>query len=212
MAISEKKRQKQLEKKRKKRKMKKVAMVSSVGSFSNVLRLAKQSAILPIHECLVPEELFDQNGIGSIVISRRMGDGNFAASVILLDVYCLGVKNAYFRVFSSTEYAEMINGITMNEKIKSVEPACARKLVEDCIEYARKIGFEPHPDYETAQYIFGDIEVDGCTESYTFGKNGKPFYISGPNDDVKKIKTILKTLQESCGEGNYECLVDIESL
>ncbi len=211
MAISEKRRQKQLEKKKKKRKMKKTTMVSS-GGFSNVLRLAKQSAILPIHECLVPEELFDQSGIGNIVISRRMGDGNFAISVILLDVYCLGVKNAYFRVLSSTEYTEAINGIIMNETLKSVEPACARKLVEDCIEYARKIGFEPHRDYETAQYIFGDIEVDSCTENYTFGKDGKPFYISGPNDDAAKVKTILKTLQERCGEGNYECLVDIESL
>jgi hypothetical protein len=212
MGISENKRQKQLAKKKKKRKMKKTATVSAVGGSSNALRLAKQSAIMPIHECLVSEELFDGNGIGSVVISRKMSGADFAISVILLDVFCLGVKNAFFRVVSSTEYGELINHIGMNETLKSVEPACARKLVEECIEYARKIGFKPHPDYEPVQYIFGDIEVDSCTESYTFGKGGKPFYIAGPHDDTAKVRRILKTLQESCGEGNYEYMAGIESL
>jgi hypothetical protein len=212
MGISESKRQKQLTKKKKKRAIKKTAAVPTVGGFSNALRLAKQSAILPIHECLMPEELFDKNGIGTVVISRKMSGADFAISVILLDVYCLGVKNAYFRVVSPTEYREMLYHIRMNETLKSVEPACARKLVEKCIEYARNIGFKPHPDYEPAQYIFGDIEVDSCAESYTFGKNGKPFYIAGPDDDATKVRRILKTLQESCGEGNYEYLVGMESL
>jgi hypothetical protein len=177
--------------------MKKTAVVPTVGSSSNALRLAKQSAILPIHECLMPEELFDKNGIGTVVISRKMTGANFAISVILLDVYCLGVKNAYFRVVSSTEYRETLNHIRMNEALKSVEPACARKLVESCIAYARKIGFKPHPDYGPAQYIFGDIEADSCAESYTFRKDGKPFYIAGPHDDAIKVRSILKTLQES---------------
>ena len=212
MGISESKRQKQLAKKKKKRTMKRTAAVPTVGSSSNALRLAKQSAILPIHECLVPEGLFDKSGMGTVVISRKMAGANFAISVILLDAYCLGVKNAYFRVVSSTEYKEMLFHISMNETLKSVEPACARKLVESCIAYARKIGFNPHPDYKSAQYIFGDIEADSCAESYTFGKDGKPFYIAGPHDDAIKVRKILKTLQESCGEGNYEYMVSMENL
>jgi hypothetical protein len=214
MGISESKRQRRLAKKKKKRKMKKSAAVSvsAVGGSSNALRLAKRSAILPIHECLVPEGLFDQTGIGTIVISRKMSSADFAISVILLDVYCLGVKNAYFRVLSLTEYRELLYQIGMNETLKSVEPACARKLVEECIEYASAIGFQPHSDYEAAKYIFGDIEVDSCVESYEFGKDGKPFYIVGPHDDATKVRRILKTLQENCGEGNYEYLMGVEAL
>lgn len=210
MGISESKRQKQLARKKKKRKMKKSAAVSAVGGSSNELRLAKRSAILPIHECLVPEGLFDRTGIGTIVISRKMSGSDFALSVILLDVYCLGVKNAYFRVLSLTEYRELLYHIGLNETLQSVEPACARKLVEECIEYASAIGFKPHPDYEAAKYIFGDIEVDSCRESYEFGKDGKPFYIVGPHDDATKVRRILKTLQENCGEGNYEYLMVAE--
>lgn len=210
MGISESKRQKQLAKKKKKRKMKKSAAVSAVGGSSNELRLAKRSAILPIQECLVPEGLFDKTGIGTIVISRKMSGTDLALSVILLDVYCLGVKNAYFRVLSLTEYRELLYQIGLNETLQSVEPACARKLVEECIEYASAIGFKPHPNYETAKYIFGDIEVDSCVESYEFGKDGKPFYIVGPHDDATKVRRILKTLHENCGEGNYEYLVVTE--
>ncbi|MGF1528839.1 MAG: hypothetical protein ACFCBW_18910 [Candidatus Competibacterales bacterium] len=212
MGISESKRQKQLAKKKQKRKMKQAVVAAIAQRPSNILHTAKQSALSPIHECLVSQELFEGEGMGNIVISRRINDLEFAISVILLDVYCLGVKNAYFRVVSKADYKMTISHIERHEILRSIEPACTRKLVEECIAYAKNIGFDPHPDYEFAQYIFGDIDTEQCAESYTFGKDGKPLYISGPNEGEDEIQEILKTLTEHCGEENFNVIINTGSL
>lgn len=209
MGNKENKRQRQLAKKKQKRKDKKALAPSPINETTQMLKIAKQAAILPVYESFVPEELFQERGIGTVLVSRKMALGDLAISVILLDVYCLGVKDAYFKVVSPQEYKEMLNHISMNENLKSVEPACVRKLVEECIAFAKNIGFDPHPDYKLAQYIFGDIEINNCTEVYEFGKEGKPYYISGPHDSDQKIRRIMKTLEQNCGEGNFDYLVGI---
>ncbi len=40
-----------------------------------------------------------------------------------------------------------------------------------------------------------------------FGKDGKPFYVSGPYDDERKISFVINTLTRTCGEGNFDYLV-----
>ena len=53
------------------------------------------AAHAPIHESLVPASLFEQ-GIGNLLFSRSLPDGRVALGAFLLDVFCLGVKNAFF--------------------------------------------------------------------------------------------------------------------
>ena len=207
MGISESKRQQQLAKKKKKRKAKLATSTSKLGKAANQLRMAQQAAALPIQDCLLPEEIFEESGIGSVVISRIKENGNVAVSVILLDVYCLGAKNALFHVLPPADYQELLRHIGTHETLKPAPPACARKLVEDCIGYARDLGFEPHADYEIARQLFGDIEAGDCTETYEFGKDGKPFYVAGPNDSAKKMARIVETLSKNCGEGNFNYLL-----
>jgi len=38
----------------------------------------------------------------------------------------------------------------------------------------------------------------------TFGKNGKPFFVAGPHDNAARI---LKQLEKTAGQGNYDYLV-----
>lgn len=85
MAIDQKRRQKKLAKKAAKRKMV-LAEKRKGGGFSVTKDQALWAAsISPIHECLVPRGIFNM-GLGDVVISRKMLDGNIAASVFLVDV------------------------------------------------------------------------------------------------------------------------------
>ncbi len=79
--------------------------------------------------------------------------------------------------------------------------------VEDGIAFAKNIGFEPHKDYKYANKLFGDVDATDCTETFTFGKDGKPYYISGPYDSQQKIDKIQQTLMKNCGEGNFDFMV-----
>jgi hypothetical protein len=47
-----------------------------------------------------------------------------------------------------------------------------------------KLGFEPHADFTRAAGYLGTW--DGQCE-LTFGRDGKPMYISGPHDDGERI-------------------------
>lgn len=215
MALNERKRQKKLAKKKAKRKEVAKAARRSLspgfnpfGLLANAERLAR-AADGPIHECLVPRGLYDQ-GIGSVVLSRQLDQGLRALGVFLVDVHCLGVKDAFLRIVTPLEYDEMVEGMNLHETLEPVAPACARKLIEDSIAYARSFGLNPHPDYESAKRIFGALDPAECAESFEFGRNGKPFYVSGPNDTQARSQQIIRTLEQHCGLGGYDYLMMLD--
>jgi len=63
-------------------------------------------------------------------------------------------------------------------------------------DYARSLGFEPHPDFAKGAALLGDWE-EGSSD-VTFGQDGKPFYINGPRDDT--YGTMAK-LRQAVGDG-----------
>lgn len=212
MALNEKKRQQKLAKKKKRRNelakaaRQKMAVVYHLLKDTN--RLARIAAA-PIHECLVPVGLF-QAGIGNLFISRQLESGKLAIGAFLVDTYCLGVKDVFVRIVTPFEYDQFVEGMRMQESPQPVTPACFRKLIEDSVAYAQSVGLAPHPDYTDAQLIFGDIDPAECTEQFEFGKDGKPFYVNGPNDTLARQKQILQTLEQHCGPGGYDYLMMLD--
>lgn len=205
MAKNERKRQKQLAAKKKKRQIKKSSTSGSLLSEERFnLKSFEQAEKYPIRDCLVPEGLFER-GIGNIYVTRDLPNGDIAIGGFLVDTFCLGIKDAFLRGFNLFDYKDMIDN--PSENYRSVEPAYARKLVEDAQDYADNLGFRPHKDYKKAKYMFGDIDSGTCTEVFEFGKDGKPNYISGPYDSPQKIEKIRKTLTKSCGEGGFNFTV-----
>lgn len=207
MAIDPRKRQKQLEKKAAKRKAVQAARKNEhQGALLFAARQLANVGKYPIHECLVPERLFEL-GIGTVIISRRLLNGDIAASFFLIDVYCLGVKFVFFGVMSEIEYQLKVAGLSGNEEHVAVDPSCARKLIEEAKAYAKQIGFDPHPDYHSGKKIFGDIEAGACSEEFTFGKDGKPYFISGPRDTLEKCKMIINTLTRKLGPDGFHFII-----
>ena len=124
-----------------------------------------EMANCPIHECLVPQGLFEE-GIGNLIFSRRLPDGRIALGMFLLDVFCLGVKNAFSTTLSTTNYEQRIHDWRGPETLKPTPPACLRKLVEGGVAYARELGFNPHPDYAVTSQIFGDVDASACSTEF----------------------------------------------
>jgi hypothetical protein len=206
MATNEQKRQKKLQQKKKKQKLgKKLTNIfsnrSPVSSFASY----------PIHECLVPDNLFE-SGIGQITISRRSPSGEIGISAFIVDVYCLGVKNALFTIADDHKYqTEIRPSFTQSHGIEfeNVHPTCARKIIEGAVDYAAELGFKAHTDYRKYKTIFGDIDKSACPVKYTFGKEGKPFYINGPNESQKQSEQIISQLEKKCGKGNYDYIMGL---
>lgn len=148
-----------------------------------------------------------EDGIGYVVVSRFKSGGRVETGAFLVDVFCLGVKDAVFRQIPSLlEYDEWLEEI-FAEGREPMEPAAARKLVEQAVAYAAHFGLAPAADYKKGCRVFGGIRAEDWLEDFTFGKDGKPFFISGPNETPARCEQILGALERSCGPGNYGYMV-----
>ena len=141
---------------------------------------------------------------------RELPQGDIAAVVFLLDVFCLGVKNTMVKVVPLDEYRTLLEHISQHETLTGITPECARKLVEAAEAYAGDLGFRPHPDYQVGRIIFGEVDPNACSMRFTFGKDGKPFYASGPYDSPEKSRRIVDTLTRRCGPDGFDFMVDLQ--
>jgi hypothetical protein len=167
------------------------------------------AAKYPILHCWATADIWEK-GLGWVCLSRVLPNGSVAYSVFLVDRYCLGVKNAMAQVTSRFDYdTRVARKMHFTFKSKDLHPAAARKLVEGAVEYAGALGLHPHADYHKAKLLFGDIDASECTETFEFGKDGKPFFISGPNDTPERCHQILEKLVESCGRDGFHYLIPL---
>jgi len=170
------------------------------------LDLIRQTAKYPVYECYMRRGLLEE-GFGTVLISRKMG-AMVASGVFLIDSFCLGVKSCFPRIQPEVAYWAMLESMQDREDLIGTDAACARKLVEGAVAFARDLGFEPDEDYGAARLIFGDIDPAACPQTYTFGKDGKPLFISGPYDTAERIKKIMNTLARRCGPDGYHFIIN----
>ncbi|MEU6719941.1 helix-turn-helix domain-containing protein [Nonomuraea sp. NPDC046802] len=143
------------------------------------------------------------DGIVCVLVARRHNWDRMSVSGYLVDAYCLGAKNAIgpdvlddrelvrFRDFFFGEYAGW----------QEVPIELARHLVFGSVDYARGLGFEPHDDFAPAAEVLGKWEGESAI---TFGREGKPYYVQGPDDDAAKV---LRTLRRTLGDDEFDYLI-----
>ena len=142
--------------------------------------------------------------MGQVIVSRQLPNHQVAFANFLLDAYCLGVKNALFEIVSSVRYeTNILPDLKARFSLERIDPSFARKLVEGGVEYAQSLGFAPHPDYNKARLIFGDIDASASEEDFSYGNDGKPLFIAGPYDGPEKSARILHALHERCGADGF---------
>jgi hypothetical protein len=88
-------------------------------------------------------------------------------------------------------------------------PACARKLVEGGVAYAADLGLSPHPDYRIASLIFGDVDAATCDREFTYGKDGKPFFVAGPYDGPARCHQVMQALASHKRPDEYHYIVPV---
>jgi hypothetical protein len=189
-----------------KREAKNTTPTPTPGEAGGMIPQMALAAKAPIYESLVPANLFEQ-GIGNLVFSRSLPDGRIALSVFLMDVFCLGVKNAFFAIVARSEYAKRRSNWSSAENLRPMDPACFRNLVEGGVAYAHELGFNPHRDYALARQIFGDVQGAACPTNFEYGHAGKPFYISGPHETATQVRAIVDQLQRRLGPEEFDFLV-----
>jgi len=147
-------------------------------------------------------------GLVSVLVARKRSHRRLVTvCVYLLDVYCLGVKNA---LGPERLDDDSLRGFTRHTFSCYARPPIsasielARDLVFGAADYARALGFDPHPDFEAARAHLGPWSGPS---SIAFGCDGKPSYVEGPYDDPEHV---VRTLRRAVGRNGFHYTVGVK--
>jgi hypothetical protein len=189
-----------------------VAREASVASAHGAGQVARDDdpSNWEVYECIVNDGWNQPGALVQLAIARRSPRGRMVAGIALVDLGCLGVKNAFARRTTVEKYLTEIRvGVTAFGAARHISLDLAARIVREAIAYARSLGFEPHRDFRQFEPLLAGGDADAAPEEIPFGEDGKPLYISGPHDNVNHI---LATLNRTVGEGNYHYLIGDQSL
>jgi hypothetical protein len=141
----------------------------------------------------------------SVIVTRRAPGQVLIGALVLVDRTCLGVKNAMvFPPQTDLELEERVAQIGAEiGSLRRVEPLQAQSVVYNAIEYARSLGFAPHPDFPEA--IFGPRPA--VLLDTPMARPERPFYVPGPEDDVEGV---LARLSAAVGPNAFDMPVPAE--
>jgi hypothetical protein len=161
-----------------------------------------------MHECLLSKEWQEEGAITQILVARRSPSGQIAVGVFLVDPGCLGVKSAFGRpLHNMKEYRELRAGMRANQDMIKADINLVAKIIREAIAYAKDLGFKPDPDYHDAMLVLGDVNPEACNVPIPLGgKDGKPFFIAGPYDNVDRI---MSKLMRKLGPDGFTYMVPI---
>jgi hypothetical protein len=141
------------------------------------------------------------DGLISVLVARRHRYGRVSVCGYLVDAYCLGVKNALGpEVMDDRELRAFLPRYFSSYDASPLQAPIelAREVVFGSVEYARGLGFEPHRDFAAAAGHLGEWTGPSVI---TFGRDGRPVYVTGPHDNTRSI---IRTLKRNVGSGNFD--------
>ncbi len=176
-----------------------LGMTEGKGSLAEQVRRA---AAAPLHSCLLQNEIFE-SGVGTVILTRKTGPHRVVLAGFLVDAYCLGVKDAFFRETEELQTETLLDGLELTAPFEAVDPSYARKLLRDAVAYARSLGLEPDADYAAIEPLFGDVAADACEVQFQFGFQGKPLYVPGPSELPTQIRRRIDQLGRRLGADGF---------
>jgi hypothetical protein len=190
-----------------KRKQDKAARPTLRSLFQNPRAALRASASWPLYECWLTKEWQNEGAIVQILVARRSPAGEIAIGAFLVDLGCLGVKSAFGRLTDLKGYREVRDGMRSRQDMVKIDDLnLAAKIIREGIAYADDLGFKPDPDYRDAMPVLGDADPAACDTPIPLGKDGKPFFIAGPHDNVDKI---MNKLTRKLGPDGFYFLVPL---
>jgi len=158
--------------------------------------LLRRASDFPIHRAYLGSAWRESDeympGLVSAVITRR-APGGLLVGTALIDRTCLGVKDAYGTMMNEIEFGQYLRQMQEHDTMEQVEPSTCLSVVHHAIDFARKLGFEPHRDFSPGMFEPRPEQL----EDTPLSKPSRPFYAAGPSDNVGLV---LATLRAAVGD------------
>lgn len=184
---------------------KKKSQKQQVQQFLSPVNYLRQKArSLEIGSCYVTEEM-KEHGEGHVIVSRRHKGGKVSVAFYLVDLWCLGVKDSFYRLrMEEEEFKEMVEKYKMGLRECSYEEA--HNWVYGAIAFAEEAGIMPDKSFNLTQYMLEEDTDDIPLIEYDFGKDGKHLLVAHSNLEASRY---LPLLEKNLGQGNYNYLINV---
>lgn len=146
---------------------------------------------LPIEVCYISKDI-EEVGEGTVIVVRRHPNDKFTLATYLLDIFCLGVKDTFYRLrLDEFEYEEFFDKYTSME-VKEITYNEAHNWIYGAIAFAEEAGIAPHKDFNVTQYMLEEDTEDIPLIEYNYGKDGKHFLVAMSQLELSRYIPILK--------------------
>jgi yecA family protein len=148
-------------------------------------------------------------GIAQVAVIRRR-DSDLAYAAFVVDVWCLGVKDAMtLDDTTEDELAELLDRSYPDGR-ETIDPHCARKLIDGAVAYAERLGFAPHRDFRKARRVLSGLDSKHCQTGFSFGKEGRPFYMQGA-ESAEAAERVVARLRAIVGEDGFDYTLEADA-
>lgn len=195
-------RQRKLEQKRKKRKeAKKKARALAARKPPALVLVAGAAARSPFDTCYISAGWDDEEEaqLVTVIVTHRLPDGQLVAASALVDRTCLGIKDGNVDgPMDEDEVEELVDFMAQaHGGMEECDLLLAQSVVFHGIDYAHRLGFSPHRDFD--ERLFGPRPAELLDTPWR--NEERPLYVTGPRDNVDRI---LERLEAAVGAGNFD--------
>jgi SEC-C motif len=173
----------------------------SLWGYAGKIHRIQHADDYPVEACYLNAD-WKQQGLARIVVTRSQENGKIMVAAFLVDTFCLGVKNAFCNEGLGRRQieAQLLPGYYQNEEPTRVGINYVKEIIYGAVDYARDLGFDPHPDFELSRHVLGAEEINRTRSLKFGGPEGKPLYVAGPDDDAAAI---LQKLRNGLGKNGF---------
>ncbi len=158
-----------------------------LGNLKSKEDISSTYCKFPIYECKMFKH-WETAGITSVFVSRKMTNDSYILTIYLVDLWCLGVKDAIVK--SGLSKRDIQEVYDLSEELITISYEDARSIILGAIDFAKIADIAPHPSWFGTPSSFIEASLP-YKNKFSFGENGVHHYFSGTNDyesyDVKEI-------------------------
>ena len=160
---------------------------------------------LQLGPCYFPTEM-DERGEGIAIVSRVHTGGRVSFAVYLIDSWCTGVKDTYFRLrMEEDEFQSYVE--RMGDHVRPASYNEVHNLIYGALEFAEEAGIPPHKDFAVTKYMLEEDTDDIPLSEYSYGKDGKHFLVVTGKLEASRY---LQFMRRHLKEGEYDYIIALD--
>lgn len=165
---------------------------------------------LPVYKCYVNND-WQEEGLASILVTRKHINGNLTSAFFLVDLFCVGVKDSFYHFNEEESFLEEIldHHRDIGMDLQECDYLLAHNIIYSAVDFAGQYGIKPVKEFEISEKVLAEDDDSIELMEIECGKNGRPYLILNPADPNSRY--YFSQLRTHAGSGNFDVeLIDDE--